>query len=112
MINNRAPRIKKICPVCQSEFSTVYQRATYCSKKCANTARDIKKGLGITAHYWQGLREFVIERDDFTCQDCGAFMMGMGLVAHHIRELYKSGSNAPENLITVCDKCHKRRHSL
>ena len=104
--------IEKICSVCKGRFSSMYERTVYCSKKCAGDARDIKRGLRVTFHYWVGLREFVIERDDFTCQDCGSFMMGVGLVAHHIRELYKGGSNTPENLITVCSKCHKRRHRL
>lgn len=51
-------------------------------------------------------------RDDYTCQFCGMDdsahneEYGQGLHAHHIVKQNDDGPDTPENLITVCMKCH------
>ena len=53
----------------------------------------------------------ILERDGFKCQDCGH---GLDLHVHHINgKGFGSGDpdNRPENLITVCRKCHGKRHA-
>lgn len=103
---------EKICVQCGSTFQASARKTLYCSQKCRQDARNIKKGLKVTKDYWKELRDFVLERDNFTCQDCGVFKMEIGLVVHHIKPLYKGGINKPENCIALCDKCHKKRHGL
>ena len=55
-------------------------------------------------------RKSVFERDDFTCQDCGA--RGGNLNAHHIKRFrdFPKLRLAISNGITLCEKCHKNRH--
>jgi HNH endonuclease len=52
-----------------------------------------------------GSRSAIIERDDYTCQDCGVFE---NLQVHHVDGDRSNGSN--KNLITVCLECHRKRH--
>lgn len=61
---------------------------------------------------WQRRRREIVERDNATCQDCGA--VGGRLDVHHIKsiDLFTDREQANEltNLITLCRKCHSRRH--
>lgn len=44
------------------------------------------------------------------CQLCRK--MGANLVGHHVIEVQEGGSNAPENIWTVCEPCHAVIHAL
>lgn len=62
---------------------------------------------------WQDRRLEILERDDFTCQDCGATADdGVLLQVHH---KYYIDGNMPweyddDALVTLCEDCHKERH--
>jgi hypothetical protein len=55
------------------------------------------------------VREYVLYRDDHTCQLCNGKSKDQILNVHHI-ESRKIGGNAPNNLITLCETCHKKHH--
>ena len=55
------------------------------------------------------IREYILFRDDHTCQCCKGKSKDMILNVHHI-ESRKTGGNAPNNLITLCETCHKGYH--
>lgn len=56
-------------------------------------------------------KKAVLHRDNYKCNDCN--LSKKSLTIHHIRELSKH----PElkfkrsNLVTLCQSCHKRKHS-
>ena len=52
--------------------------------------------------------EYVLCRDRHTCQMCKKKTGQMDV--HHVIWRSNDGSNTPENLITLCEKCHKRAH--
>lgn len=54
-------------------------------------------------------RQYVLHRDEYTCQCCGAHDNDVKLHVHHI-ESRQTGGNAPNNLITLCEHCHKALH--
>ena len=54
-------------------------------------------------------RQYVLHRDGYTCQCCGTHDNGVKLHVHHI-ESRQIGGNAPNNLITLCEHCHKAFH--
>ena len=56
------------------------------------------------------VRQYVFFRDGYTCQCCGAHGKGIKFHTHHL-ESRKTGGNAPDDLVTVCDKCHKAFHA-
>ena len=54
-------------------------------------------------------RQYVLHRDGYTCQCCGTHDNNVKLHVHHI-ESRQTGGNAPNNLITLCEHCHKALH--
>jgi hypothetical protein len=58
--------------------------------------------------FWN-VREYVLFRDGHTCQCCRGKSKDKRLNVHHI-ESRKTGGNAPNNLITLCEKCHDDYH--
>ena len=63
---------------------------------------------GEQLHFWN-IREYVLFRDNHTCQCCKGKSKDKILNTHHI-ESRKTGGNAPNNLITLCETCHKGYH--
>lgn len=58
--------------------------------------------------FWN-VREYVLFRDGHTCQCCKGKSKDTILNVHHI-ESRKTGGDAPNNLITLCETCHKDFH--
>lgn len=53
-------------------------------------------------------KEAVMNRDSYTCQICGA--KNTRLEVHHIVYRSKGGTDNEDNLITLCESCHKKIH--
>lgn len=64
---------------------------------------------GDQLNFWN-VREYVMFRDGHTCQCCKGKSKDKVLNVHHI-ESRKTGGDAPNNLITLCETCHKRYHA-
>lgn len=58
--------------------------------------------------FWN-VREYVLTRDGHTCQHCKGKSKDPILNVHHL-ESRKTGGDAPNNLITLCETCHKAYH--
>lgn len=59
------------------------------------------------------VRQYVLHRDGYACQCCGAHgttKKAVKLHVHHL-ESRKIGGDAPDNLITLCEDCHKSYHA-
>lgn len=59
--------------------------------------------------FWN-VREYVLFRDNHECQHCHGKSGDKILNVHHI-ESRKTGGDAPNNLITLCETCHKKYHN-
>ena len=59
------------------------------------------------------VRQYVLHRDGYTCQCCGAHSTAKKAVKLHVHHLEsrKTGGDAPDNLITLCEDCHKGHHA-
>ena len=58
--------------------------------------------------FWN-VREYVLHRDGHQCQCCKGKSKDKVLNVHHI-DSRKTGGNAPNNLITLCETCHTNYH--
>lgn len=58
--------------------------------------------------FWN-VREYVLFRDNHTCQWCQGTSKDVILNVHHI-ESRKTGGESPDNLITLCETCHDLVH--
>ena len=54
-------------------------------------------------------RKAVLHRDNYTCQCCGK--KNCRLEVHHIKFRQNGGTDDEENLITLCEDCHKGIHA-
>jgi hypothetical protein len=104
---------------------TTFQRQRFCSKACADVGGKRLRG---SQHPWfktdarrkdrrgkqNSWRRQVLQRDEFTCQECGVSGLGDGvyLVAHHIVEFSKDKEKRWElaNGLTLCVTCHGKIH--
>ncbi len=64
---------------------------------------------GEQLNFWN-VREYVLFRDSHTCQCCKGKKKDKILNVHHI-ESRKTGGDAPNNLITLCETCHNGYHN-
>ena len=59
---------------------------------------------------FRNTREYVLFRDNHECQCCHGKSKDSILNVHHI-ESRKMGGNSPDNLVTLCETCHKAYHA-
>ena len=56
------------------------------------------------------VRQYILKRDGYTCRCCGKHGEGVKLHVHHI-ESRQTGGDAPDNLVTLCEDCHRAYHA-
>jgi len=59
--------------------------------------------------FWN-VRQYVLWRDNYTCQKCHGRSGDKILQVHHVRGRKNGATNRPEELITVCKTCHEKHH--
>ena len=116
--NNQSPKTK--------ERKRIYQNKYYQKNKEKMLARSrayakTDKGKKVKQKYdkqhqddlrFDGNREKVLKRDNYQCQGCG---IKEKLVVHHIdrksvRNCSTKANNKLSNLITLCNRCHMKKH--
>lgn len=102
--------VRKILPVAHinievASFNTQLIQAL-------NEGRPLPEGTdyqyGNQIGFWN-VREYVLYRDGHECACCHGKSKDPILNVHHI-ESRKAGGNAPNNLVTLCETCHKGYH--
>jgi len=74
-------------------------------RNAGNRVQDIKKRRGLYTESWDSIRKQCYRRDGYRCVMCGK----KGKIsAHHIVPVRISHNNSLTNLVSVCDRCHKR----
>ena len=63
---------------------------------------------GEQLNFWN-VREYVLFRDNHTCQHCKGKSKDKILNVHHIVSR-KTGGDSPQNLLTLCETCHNAHH--
>ena len=58
---------------------------------------------------FKNVRHAILARDNYQCQNCKA--KNTVFEVHHLVFRSKGGSDEPENLVTLCRKCHRDYHA-
>jgi len=62
---------------------------------------------------WESRRSLVIARDGGCCDNCGrSGSYRNKLHIHHVKPLSRGGTNRLDNLILLCEQCHKEEHGV
>lgn len=103
-------KVHEILPV----FSITVEAASFDLQKLKADLEGLKRPKG--EEYQQGeqmgfwnAREYVLWRDGHICQCCKGKSGDKILNVHH-RESRKTGGDAPDNLVTLCETCHTGYH--
>lgn len=98
-------KVHQILPVSK----IIVETASFDIQKIKNpTISGTEYQQGEQLDFWN-VREYVLFRDNHTCQCCKGKSKDKILNVHHI-ESRKTGGNAPNNLITLCETCHNGYH--
>ena len=102
-------RIQKMLPISEIHVETAefdIQRLKAMEEvKPVPVGTDYQKGEMYDQY---NVRQYVLFRDDYKCQCCGKH--GVKFHVHH-KESRQTGGDAPDNLITLCEDCHKALHA-
>lgn len=60
---------------------------------------------------YENVKQYVLNRDGYTCQSGRKIKHDDKLHVHHIVFRSQGGTNTPDNLVTLCEKCHKDLHA-
>lgn len=98
-------RIHEILPI----KKIIVEVASFDIQKIKNpTISGTEYQHGEQLDFWN-VREYVLFRDSHVCQCCKGKSKDKILNVHHI-ESRKTGGEAPNNLITLCETCHTGYH--
>jgi hypothetical protein len=69
----------------------------------------------LMSDYWKGFSYSLIKERNFTCEDCGRTFYNQRnkLQVHHL--VYRDinpWSYKPEEMVVLCEECHKKRHGI
>jgi len=101
---------KKILPIASlilevSQFDTALMKnPTLISEKVKHWGYQQGFNYGYSSR-----RSAILHRDNYTCQCCGK--KNCRLEVHHIKFKSNGGTDDEENLITLCEDCHKGVHA-
>ena len=97
--------LHKILPISK----VIVEVASFDIQKIKNPSiNGIEYQQGEQLDFWN-VREYVLFRDGHKCQCCKGKSKDNVLNVHHI-ESRKTGGDAPNNLITLCETCHTKYH--
>ena len=98
-------KVHKILPITK----IITEVASFDVQKIKNpNIKGVEYQQGEQLGFWN-VREYVLWRDNHTCQICKGKNKDNRLNVHHI-ESRQTGGNAPNNLITLCETCHNKHH--
>lgn len=81
------------------------------SKREMKRLRSISYRSYLYSEHWKILRAAVLFRDNYKCVDCGIRNGISKLQAHHL-SYARRGYERVDDLISVCDACHEKRHGI
>lgn len=112
IVNRINTHLKVVDNVCRilPVVKIIVETASFDTQKLKNpNISGVEYQQGEQLNFWN-VREYVLFRDNHTCQHCHGKSKDNILNVHHL-ESRKTGGDAPNNLITLCETCHKAYHA-
>lgn len=122
--DSQATRVELVCRQCGLHFvrkaymkDWSQDRGPFCGFDCyAQWQKNNVRGVFHPAHQSDSKsrgamdhrtgREAALDRDGSRCADCGS---GYRLEVHHVDD---PNNHVPDNLVTLCARCHRKRHPM
>ena len=99
-------KVKKLLPITK----VIVEVASFDIQKIKNPdIQDTEYQQGEQLGFWN-VREYVLHRDNHTCQHCHEKKKDKILQTHHINGKAEGATDRPEELLTVCKTCHDEHH--
>ena len=100
-------KIKTLLPVTK----TIVEIANFDIQKIKNPdIQGEEYQQGEQLGFWN-VREYVLHRDNHTCQHCHGKKKDLILQVHHINGKAEGATDRPEEFLTVCKTCHDGHHA-
>lgn len=102
--------VKSILPIA----NVVIETSTFDTHLMKDPSLKYRKHWGYqkgTLYGFANMKEFVLQRDGYKCQHCKGKSKDPKLHVHHIVFRSQGGSDNENNLITLCETCHKKLHN-
>jgi N6-L-threonylcarbamoyladenine synthase len=98
--------VKKLLPITEVQIEV----ANFDIQKIKNPdIEGVGYQQGLQSGFWNA-REYVLHRDGHLCQFCKGKSKDKILSVHHLKSR-QTGGDRPDNLITLCETCHKEYHA-
>jgi 5-methylcytosine-specific restriction endonuclease McrA len=90
-------------------LSSKYERKfpVHCKAADSKALRQKQPRLKLNLEEYTVVRNLVLKRDGWRCQECGAMK---NLQIHHMKRRSQLGDDLMSNLITLCASCHGKCH--
>lgn len=99
-------KVKKLLPITK----VTIEIAGFDIQKIKNPdIQGVEYQQGEQLGFWN-IREYVLHRDNHTCQHCKGKKKDPILQVHHVNGKKEGATDRPEGLLTVCKTCHDEHH--
>ena len=109
-INCHITSIQKVCRLLPIK-KIIVETAQFDIQKLQNPNIQGKEYQQGKLYGFANAREYVLNRDNYTCQHCKGKSKDFHLHIHHIIFRRNGGSDDVDNLITLCKTCHNSLHN-
>lgn len=111
MANSHIRAMKFVCKFLPVD-KVVVEIGKFDSQKIANPKIQGEEYQQGTLANWENLKAYAKWRDGYKCRACGKSKHkdGVRMEVHHIRRKADGGTDTPDNVVTLCEDCHKAHH--
>ena len=102
-----------MCDLVMGRLSTLKPRIQVAQGRKMAMAPDQTEttwGSGRGGRPWRRIRDRILLRDKYTCQQCGH--IGADLEVDHIINVAQGGADDDKNLQSLCISCHKAKTAI
>ena len=104
-------KVDVVCDYCgkpSKRFPSQVKEKNYCNRSCLSKTKTHENNGNWRGGQWKYIQKEVLIRDENRCLVCGFDLV---VDVHHITSRRQGGTDAPENLVTLCPNHHRMTHA-